>query len=886
MIIIGVTGSKGAGKTTVIEKLVTYFPASQTVALLSAEHYIPTEEDISDKIIVLEINLDSCEKLRTKVDVLIYVDTPPDICLARLAQRITVESLAFLANYETIGKLLNTQYVPIVKPIADITLDNSSRGFNMNLNEVLDFIYKSKDLKPLHRIATNIAVPTFDAAKRLVKKGTLYIVSGPSGVGKTSVIKKVIEKMPEIERLVPYSTREKRANESEGEPYHFITKTDYEALREKTVFLQHFEDYNQYYGIPLDVVLNKLNHGISLIIDVSSSVLPQVREKVPDLQAIYICPPKMASIMDRLGSRNEDVKSMQERYQKSERELEQASYNDYDYLIINDNLEKASEALRSIIDSVNFTLKKQQIKNAELLLNFKVYRVLKKLAVKDTTFKIDVDNISIEGLSSLNNRTFKVKDHLYEQSYFVRIAGDAEDIYRITGDKELLSLKQANDLNLYPKIIDYDLETYTYIAPYLNDYRKFTYDEVHQSDIFIKSVVSALKTLHQSPLFECDYVPIKYDERVLFALRQRQALLPVDMDKIAVVCHRVAEILDQCCENKAPCNNDISIYNLLYRTSDQHVVISDWECSGNNDVFWDLAKLSVEANFNDKQEDRLLIYYFGATNSINSSRLILQKLLVEFHLAVWAKLQAINNHYSISSSEFEKMHSVRMDNCRKHIDSLSFTKHLDNVTKLAMTKKPYPFLMLPPPESKHKFISVHRSPIVFSPLRFFNQEPQLHLKNPGPLQMSEDQSITLAILKPDIQAQNRIGEVISFLEKQGFKVIGLKMWRFNTQDVDKLYPNMKAERIEVLDLLTSGLCTVMVLQAEEAAKKLRSIKGATDPTKAEKNTLRNLFGHTIKWNAVHCSDDSASAQREINLFFDSDEISTMTTELGSHVHSL
>ena len=133
---------------------------------------------------------------------------------------------------------------------------------------------------------------------------------------------------------------------------------------------------------------------------------------------------------------------------------------------------------------------------------------------------------------------------------------------------------------------------------------------------------------------------------------------------------------------------------------------------------------------------------------------------------------------------------------------------------------------------------------------------------------------TLSIIKPDAVRQNVIGEVIKRFEQNGLTIIGMKMVRMDKKVAEGFYAVHREKDFfdSLTDFMSSGPAIVMVLEEDDAIKKLRAIMGPTDSTKAPKGTIRGDFGSSIRHNIVHGSDSPESAQIEISYFFNSLEI--------------
>ena len=133
---------------------------------------------------------------------------------------------------------------------------------------------------------------------------------------------------------------------------------------------------------------------------------------------------------------------------------------------------------------------------------------------------------------------------------------------------------------------------------------------------------------------------------------------------------------------------------------------------------------------------------------------------------------------------------------------------------------------------------------------------------------------TLSIIKPDAVAQNMIGNIIEYFEREGLNVVGAKMLHLTDAQAKAFYAVHKDRPFfgELVEFMTSGPVLVMVLQGENAIARNREIMGATDPTKAEPGTIRADFATSIDRNAVHGSDSQQTAKTEIPFFFKPDEI--------------
>jgi len=129
---------------------------------------------------------------------------------------------------------------------------------------------------------------------------------------------------------------------------------------------------------------------------------------------------------------------------------------------------------------------------------------------------------------------------------------------------------------------------------------------------------------------------------------------------------------------------------------------------------------------------------------------------------------------------------------------------------------------------------------------------------------------TLLMIKPDATSKKIIGKIISMLEESGFEITGIKMKKFSRDEAEKFYEVHKDKPFfnELIDFITSGYVVGIRIEGENVVEKIRSFIGSTDPKKAEKGTIRNLFGESITKNVVHASDSIENAQRELKFFFE------------------
>lgn len=181
--------------------------------------------------------------------------------------------------------------------------------------------------------------------------GTLFVISAPSGAGKTSLTRAVIERLGEegiqAEFSVSYTTRPPREGERDGMDYHFISEADFEAMVARGDFLEHAEVFGRYYGTGRAYTMQLLAQGKDVLLDIDWQGGAQVRSRMPESVGIFILPPSREELEKRLRSRGQDSDEVIRRRMRQASD-EMAHYGEYDYLLVNDEFEHAVSALHSI----------------------------------------------------------------------------------------------------------------------------------------------------------------------------------------------------------------------------------------------------------------------------------------------------------------------------------------------------------------------------------------------------------------------------------------------------------------------------------------------------------------------------------------------------------
>ncbi len=177
--------------------------------------------------------------------------------------------------------------------------------------------------------------------------GTLYIIAAPSGAGKTSLVKKLLEITPEVEVSVSHTTRPQRPGEQDGVDYYFVEPAVFQALIEEGVFLEHAQVFDYQYGTSRHAVLERLRAGVDVILEIDWQGARQVCAHIPGARTIFILPPSREALRQRLKQRGQDDDAVIAR-RMAAASSEMSHYHEFDYIVINDNFPAALEALRAI----------------------------------------------------------------------------------------------------------------------------------------------------------------------------------------------------------------------------------------------------------------------------------------------------------------------------------------------------------------------------------------------------------------------------------------------------------------------------------------------------------------------------------------------------------
>ncbi|MDR5617111.1 guanylate kinase [Arsenophonus sp.] len=191
-------------------------------------------------------------------------------------------------------------------------------------------------------------------------QGTLYIVSAPSGAGKSSLIQALLKTQPlyDTQVSISHTTRAIRPGEKNGEHYYFITENKFQQMIEHNDFLEYACVFGNYYGTSRAVIEEIINSGVDVFLDIDWQGAQQIRQKMPSARTIFILPPSKNELLRRLRGRGQDSEeTINQRMAQAVAEIKH--YNEYDYIIVNDDFNTALGDLQSIIRSERLRLERQ-----------------------------------------------------------------------------------------------------------------------------------------------------------------------------------------------------------------------------------------------------------------------------------------------------------------------------------------------------------------------------------------------------------------------------------------------------------------------------------------------------------------------------------------------
>lgn len=197
------------------------------------------------------------------------------------------------------------------------------------------------------------------AAGELRRQGLLIVVSAPSGAGKTSLLHAAIDADDQLGFSVSYTTRQPRSGEVDGEHYYFVTREEFKVRIEQGDFLEHAQVFGNLYGTSRSATQTALASGRDLILEIDWQGARNIREHKQDCISIFIVPPSLDELQRRLENRGEDSPEVIQR-RMAEAQAELSHWQEYEYLIINDDFEQARQQMNTIIDAARLHRRQQE----------------------------------------------------------------------------------------------------------------------------------------------------------------------------------------------------------------------------------------------------------------------------------------------------------------------------------------------------------------------------------------------------------------------------------------------------------------------------------------------------------------------------------------------
>ena len=201
-----------------------------------------------------------------------------------------------------------------------------------------------------------------------IAKGTLYVVSAPSGAGKTSLLKAVLQKLPELKVSISHTTRPQRPGEQDGVDYHFVDQATFQQMLEEQRFLEHAQVFDNFYGTSRDWLEAQLVDGHDVILEIDWQGARQVRKLMPESCGIFILPPSREELLSRLTNRGQDSDEVIAR-RMAAATAEMKHYDEYDYVVINDDFETACDELAAIFTARRLRIESQKVRQQHLIQN-------------------------------------------------------------------------------------------------------------------------------------------------------------------------------------------------------------------------------------------------------------------------------------------------------------------------------------------------------------------------------------------------------------------------------------------------------------------------------------------------------------------------------------
>ena len=197
-------------------------------------------------------------------------------------------------------------------------------------------------------------------------KGNLYIITAASGAGKTSLVKALLKDKSTLRASVSYTTRLPRESETDGQDYFFVTHDDFKRMQANNLFLETSECHGHMYGTSKENVQTILESGKDIILEIDWQGALSIKKLFPDSISIFVLPPSIEALVDRLNARNEDSQEViKARMEAAQAEMQHM--DKFDYVTINDDFDVALQELKTIIEAEDLKSKKQISRHSDMI---------------------------------------------------------------------------------------------------------------------------------------------------------------------------------------------------------------------------------------------------------------------------------------------------------------------------------------------------------------------------------------------------------------------------------------------------------------------------------------------------------------------------------------
>jgi guanylate kinase len=211
-----------------------------------------------------------------------------------------------------------------------------------------------------------VSQSTVIATKAPPASGCLFVLAAPSGGGKTSLVRALLEREPGIRLSVSYTTRPPRPGEEDGKHYHFVDAARFVALKDAGEFLEYAHVHGNWYGTSATWLRQEVQHGHDVLLEIDWQGAQQVRRLIPEAVHIFILPPSLGSLKERLEKRGQDSPEVIALRLEAARE-EMRHCGEFDYVIMNQDFARAVDDLSVIVRAARLTASRQQVRHAALM---------------------------------------------------------------------------------------------------------------------------------------------------------------------------------------------------------------------------------------------------------------------------------------------------------------------------------------------------------------------------------------------------------------------------------------------------------------------------------------------------------------------------------------